>query len=153
MGDKARLASWESSGWGPGEYYGMFSGGRRLGSALFALRRGAGHLHFLFKFTFIALVCEWGGGAEAASLQWDANGAVPGTGGSGTWNTSTALWFNGSSFQNWNNATLDDAAFGGTAGTVTLGVAITAHNLTFDTSGYTLTGSTLTLGGEVVSVV
>jgi autotransporter-associated beta strand protein len=30
---------------------------------------------------------------------------------------------------------------------VTLGVAITAHNLTFNTSGYIVTGNTLTLGG------
>ncbi len=94
-------------------------------------------------------------GTNAASLQWDANGAAPGSGGSGTWNTTTALWFNGSSFQNWNNATLDDAVFGGTAGTVTLGVPITAHNLTFNTSGYVLTNSALTLGGinPTVSVV
>ena len=62
------------------------------------------------------------------------------------------LWFNGATFQTWSNAALDNAVFGGTAGTVTLGVAITAHNLTFNTSGYTVTGSTLTLGGISPSV-
>ena len=87
------------------------------------------------------------GYVKASSLQWDADGSGPGTGGSGTWNTSTPLWFNGSSFQNWNNAALDDAVFGGTAGTVALGVPVTAHNLTFNTSGYIVNGSTLTLGG------
>jgi fibronectin-binding autotransporter adhesin len=90
----------------------------------------------------------WSVGANAADLQWSANGVTPGGGGTGTWNTSApALWFNGATFQTWNNAALDNAVFGGTAGTVTLGVAITAHNLTFNTSGYTVTGNTLTLGG------
>src|SRR5690606_10891062 len=42
---------------------------------------------------------------------------------------------------------LDDAIFGGTAGTVTVGSPITVHNLTFNTAGYALTGGTLTLGG------
>src|SRR6478609_722856 len=96
----------------------MFSGGPRQKATFCALRRyAAHHLSFLFKFFFVALTFVSGVGAKAASLQWDANGAAPGTGGSGTWNTSSALWFNGSSFQNWSNATLDDAAFGGAAGT------------------------------------
>ncbi len=103
----------------------------------------------------IALSFAGGAGANAASLQWDANGSTPGTGGSGTWNTSTALWFNGISFQAWSNAALDDAVFGGTAGTVTLGTSITAHSLGFNVTGYTVTGSTLTLGGvsPIISVV
>ena len=101
----------------------------------------------------IALGLAWSVGANAADLQWSANGVTPGGGGTGTWNTSApALWFNGATFQTWNNAALDNAVFGGTAGTVTLGVAITAHNLTFNTSGYTVTGSTLTLGGISPSV-
>jgi fibronectin-binding autotransporter adhesin len=95
----------------------------------------------------IALGLAWSVGANAADLQWSANGVTPGGGGTGTWNTTTPLWFNGATFQTWNNAALDNAVFGGTAGTVTLGVAITAHNLTFNTSGYTVTGNTLTLGG------
>jgi fibronectin-binding autotransporter adhesin len=131
----------------------MFSGDPRQKATFYALRRyAAHHLSFLFKFFVVALTFVSGVGAKAASLQWDANGAAPGTGGSGTWNTSSALWFNGSIFQNWSNATLDDAAFGGTAGTVTLGVPITAHSLTFDTSGYTVTGSTLTLAGASPSI-
>ena len=81
-------------------------------------------------------------------MQWSPNGVTPGGGGTGTWNaTIPPPWFNGATFQTWNNAALDNAVFGGTAGTVTLGVAITAHNLTFNTSGYTVTGNTLTLGG------
>ncbi len=93
--------------------------------------------------------------ADAASLQWDNNGALPVNGGSGSWNTTTALWFNGATFQTWNNATLDDAVLGATAGTVTLAVPITAHSLAFNTTGYTVTGNTLTLAGAApgVSVV
>ncbi|MEX1180228.1 MAG: autotransporter-associated beta strand repeat-containing protein, partial [Cucumibacter sp.] len=88
-------------------------------------------------------------------MQWDANGAAAGAGGAGTWNTTTALWFNGASFQAWSNPALDDAVFAGTAGTVTLGGAVTAHGLTFDTTGYVVTGNTLTLGGvsPTISVV
>ena len=90
--------------------------------------------------------------ARSASLQWDANGSAAGIGGTGTWNTSSLTWSTGVAFQAWNNASLDDAVFGGTAGTVTLGVPITVHNLTFGTTGYTVTGGTLTLGGVSSSV-
>ena len=90
--------------------------------------------------------------ARAASLQWDANGAAGGSGGSGTWNTVSPFWFNGATYQTWNNATVDDAVFGGTAGTVTLGGAIVVHNLSFTTTGYTVTAGTLTLGGSTPTV-
>ena len=95
----------------------------------------------------LALGFAWGVGANAADLQWSPDGVTPGGGGTGTWNTTNPRWFNGATFQTWSNAALDNAVFGGTAGTVTLGVAITAHNLTFNTSGYLVTGNTLTLGG------
>ena len=95
----------------------------------------------------LALGFAWGVGANAADLQWGPDGVTPGGGGTGTWNTTNPRWFNGATFQTWSNAALDNAVFGGTAGTVTLGVAITAHNLTFNTSGYLVTGNTLTLGG------
>ena len=91
-------------------------------------------------------------GATADSLEWSADGVTPGSGGTGTWNTSTALWFNGITFQNWNNAALDDAVFGGTAGTVTLGQSITAHDLIFDVTGYSVTRRTLTLGGVTPTI-
>jgi fibronectin-binding autotransporter adhesin len=103
-------------------------------------------------FTAMAMAGVCSAPAIAASLQWDANGVTPGTGGSGTWNTASPLWFNGTTFQTWSNAALDDAVFAGTAGTVTLGGAITAHNLDFTTTGYTLVGGSLTLGGVVPTV-
>jgi autotransporter-associated beta strand protein len=85
--------------------------------------------------------------AEAATLAWNPAGAG---GGTGTWNTSATDWDNGGSAVAWNNANSDTASFGGTAGTVTLGEAITAGGLTFTTTGYTVTASTLTLSGTPV---
>ncbi len=110
---------------------------------------------FLFMTAALALSLASVSGATAGSLEWSPNGVTPGGGGTGTWKTSTALWFNGITFQNWSNAALDDAVFGGTAGTVTLGAAITAHDLIFNVTGYTVTGNTLTLGGvtPTISVV
>jgi len=91
-------------------------------------------------------------GATADSLEWSPDGVTPGGGGTGTWNTNTALWFDGIAFQNWNNAALDDAVFGGTAGTVTLGKSITAHDLIFDVTGYSVTRRTLTLDGVTPTI-
>jgi fibronectin-binding autotransporter adhesin len=80
------------------------------------------------------------GAARAQTLTWGATGG----GGTGPWDTSTANWFDGSGPVLWTQGS--SAIFGGTAGTVTLSVPITAQDLTFDTSGYTITGSTLTIG-------
>ncbi|HEY5807044.1 MAG TPA: autotransporter-associated beta strand repeat-containing protein, partial [Povalibacter sp.] len=85
-------------------------------------------------------------GAHAQTLNWDANGATAGSGGTGAWDTTAPRWFNGT-YQAWNNSALSDAVFSSTAGTVTLGTPITVHNLTFNTTGYVLSGGTLTLGG------
>ena len=88
--------------------------------------------------------------ALAASLSWDPAGAG---GGSGTWDTTTASWNDGSTAVTWNNAAGDTAIFGGTAGTVTLSEAITAGGLDLTTDGYTLTGNTLTIsGGGAIAV-
>lgn len=90
--------------------------------------------------------------SAASSLTWDADGtAGGGTGGTGTWSTSAALWNKSGTMVSWVNANSDIAIFGGTAGTVTLGEAITAGGLTFNSDGYTLAGNgnTLTLGGSV----
>ena len=83
---------------------------------------------------------------------WDVNGAAAGTGGSGTWDTTALIWFNGSTFQAWNNVAFDNGVFGGTAGTVTVGTPINVHNLTFSVTGYSVVGGTLTLGGTTPTV-
>ena len=90
--------------------------------------------------------------AGAADRYWDPNGTILGNGGAGTWDTSGVLWSpnnDGTSgpYSFWNNAPHDDAFFGGTAGTVTLGGPMTVHNITFQTDGYSLTGGSLILGG------
>jgi fibronectin-binding autotransporter adhesin len=90
--------------------------------------------------------------AWAADRWWDPNGTTLGQGGSGTWNTTNIFWNSANDGTTgphvaWNNAALDNAFFGGTAGTVTLGGPITVHNMTFQTDGYSLTGGSLTLGG------
>ncbi|MGJ7901783.1 autotransporter-associated beta strand repeat-containing protein [Lysobacter sp. 1R34A] len=89
---------------------------------------------------------------QAADRHWDVNRTSIGLGGTGIWDAGNAFWSTNNDgvsgpYSVWNNAALDDAFFGGTAGTVTLGGPITVHNMTFQTSGYTITGNTLTLGG------
>ena len=102
------------------------------------------------------------GAARGATLTWDpdavggnnsASGA--GLGGSGTWDnlTTSNWWSGGASDTTWNNAGLDTAVFRRAAGTVTLGVPITAGNLIFNTSDFVLAGSPLTLGaGAIVNL-
>ncbi|UIJ44831.1 autotransporter-associated beta strand repeat-containing protein [Sphingomonas cannabina] len=96
--------------------------------------------------------------AQDANRNWDANSTTPGNGGTGTWDTSGLNWSpntdgtSGPYDAPWNNLLLDNAIFGGTAGTVTLGVPITAHNLTFNIAGYELTGNTLTLSGTTPTI-
>ncbi len=96
-----------------------------------------------------ALLCP---AAPAADLTWDPDGSSGGsTGGTGTWNTSDLFWDNAGSMQAWNNVAGDTAIFGGTAGTVTLGEAISAGGLQFLIDGYTLTADTLTLAGAIAA--
>src|SRR3546814_4790871 len=96
--------------------------------------------------------------AAGADRYWDGNGTAVGSGGTGTWNLGNLNWSpNGDGVSGpystpWSNAALDNAIFAGTAGPVTLGVPITVHELTFNVHNYTLTGSTLTLGGTAPTV-
>ena len=103
--------------------------------------------------------------AAPVPLTWDSSGTNPGApvDGSGTWNTTSTNWSNGTSDAAWNNTSDsgDPVSFGsnnGTAGTVTLGANIQAGGLTFNpaTSGnYTIAGSgsnTLELTGPSIVV-
>lgn len=92
------------------------------------------------------------GSAHAQSLYWDPTGGSPASGGTGTWDNSSALWRDGSptgSLQAW--ASGATAFFGGTAGNVTVtSDGVTADVIQFTNStGYLLPGSggTLTLTG------
>ena len=103
-----------------------------------------------------AVLCLFVGSATpvfSADLYWDANGTSVGSGGTGTWNLTALTWSPNSDgvsgpYRAWNNTALDNTIFAGTAGTVTLGTAISVHNLTFTTNSYTLSGNTLTLAGS-----
>jgi len=94
------------------------------------------------------------GEARAATFTWDTAPGTVGagdgsiTGGDGTWNTTNGNWTTDGGGNNvaWVNANNDTAVFGGAAGTVTLGTGITVGGLQFDTTGYTITGDTLTFG-------
>ncbi|PWL18378.1 autotransporter outer membrane beta-barrel domain-containing protein [Falsochrobactrum shanghaiense] len=95
--------------------------------------------------------------AAAADRYWDANQTTPGYGGAGTWNLTSSLWSPNADgvsgpYTAWNDAALDTAIFGGTAGTVTLGSPISVGGLTFNVGGYTLNGSVLTLGGATPTI-
>lgn len=92
---------------------------------------------------------------RAATLVWDSDGIAGGaTGGTGTWDTTAALWNNAGAMIAWDNLGGHVASFGGTAGTVTLGTTVTAAGLTFNSSGYVITSTvenpqTLRVGGPI----
>ncbi len=96
--------------------------------------------------------------AHAEDRYWDANGTAVGSGGTGTWNLANLNWspngdgVSGPFVEPWANGDLDNAVFGGTAGTVTVGVPVTVGNITFSSAGYTLNGSTITLGGATPTI-
>src|SRR2546429_7203051 len=79
--------------------------------------------------------------AQAVDYTWDAVGTpgVAPAGGAGIWNTSGLNWTNdaGASYIAWPNTdpNSDNAIFGGTAGTVSLGAAINSGNVTFTSTG------------------
>ncbi|MGY4500568.1 fibronectin-binding autotransporter adhesin [Bradyrhizobium sp. GM24.11] len=79
--------------------------------------------------------------ANEPRRSWGSSGA----GGSGTWDNTTVNWFNGSTAVPWTGG--GTAAFGGSAGTVTVSGTVAIGGMTFSTSGYILTGGTLALSG------
>ncbi len=88
--------------------------------------------------------------APAAVLYWDADPGN-GVGGSGTWDTTTKLFHEGSAGGKttaWAtaNPSADVAVFSGNGGTVTVanGATLYANGLTFDSTGYTIAGGTST---------
>lgn len=90
--------------------------------------------------------------SQAFPLNWDPGltGSASG-GGTGTWNlNTTANWFNGTADAKWTDnsaAGTDQAIFANSAGTVTLNSSLSASNLQFTATGYSLSGTgTLTLG-------
>lgn len=93
-----------------------------------------------------------------AAQYWDADGSTVGNviatgaglGGFGDWD-GARTWFDGASSDvPWTAG--GDAVFTGTGGTVTLNSPQSAASLTIKTSGYRITGSTLTLGPSPASI-
>jgi autotransporter-associated beta strand protein len=85
------------------------------------------------------------------TLTWYGDGAT--AGGGGTWTNSGNTWFDGSAVRSWVPGA--QAVFSGASGgTVTLGEAVSADaGMLFSTSGYTLSGAALTLGGTASNTV
>lgn len=85
---------------------------------------------------------------------WDTDTGTSGDqGGTGNWNLADNFWWDGASNTIWPAAPSgdDNAAFGGTAGTVTIDPAgITATSLKFTVDGYTIDGGTLALDSSLV---
>lgn len=104
------------------------------------------------------LACGISPAAHAEDRNWDANVTAVGSGGTGTWNLESLTWSPGTDGVSgpydrpWDNGALDNAIFGGTAGTVTLGVPVTVGNITFNSAGYILSGNGLTLGGAASTI-
>ena len=131
---------------------------RRRGSrSIVSSLRSVSFLRVATTWSVIVSMLFAGTPLSAAEFYWDGDGVTgnnnaDGTGlgnlggGPFTWDTTNAFWWNGVNPDTlWNNAASNTAIFTGIAGTVTLSEAITAGGLTFKTSGYTLTGNTLTL--------
>jgi autotransporter-associated beta strand protein len=77
----------------------------------------------------------------------DLSSVVSWKGGSGNWDTSTENWQR-AALCAWTNSNNDTAYFWDSPGTVSLTEGITIGGLSFNIAGYTLTGSTLTLGQD-----
>ncbi|HEX4414692.1 MAG TPA: autotransporter-associated beta strand repeat-containing protein, partial [Lacipirellulaceae bacterium] len=91
-------------------------------------------------------VAYWDNDGNAANN--DVNSGA-GLGGSGTWDSGTPKWFDGT-----NNAAFtagSNVVFGGIAGTVSFTAPQSVTSLEFQTTGYTLAGSTLTLLAPTIS--
>ena len=97
----------------------------------------------------------------AASLPVQADSFWDGTdltgdadGGTGSWDTSATNWdtaVTGGADTLW--SATENAVFGGSAGTVSIAAGgITAANVIFDTTGYSLQGGALSLGSGSISV-
>ena len=95
--------------------------------------------------------------AIPATVYWDSDGNAAnnntgtgaGLGGNGNWDAS-AKWFDGASEVSWSGG--GSGVFYGTAGTVVLASPQFVGGLSFKTSGYVVTGSTMTMIGPSISV-
>jgi len=83
--------------------------------------------------------------SQAAALTWGPNGA----GGSGSWDASTANWWDGVQNVPWSDG--GAAIFAGTGGAVTVSStnSVSVSSIVFDAPGYTLNGQNLQSGNTL----
>ena len=93
----------------------------------------------------LSLVAALFSPSAQAQLNWGSAGA----GGSGTWDGSTANWFNGSSAVAWDSTS---AAFGGTAGIITVSGTQSLTGLSFTSNYNTIQGGTLNFTGGTPTI-
>jgi autotransporter-associated beta strand protein len=82
---------------------------------------------------------------QAATLFWDPTSSGGASlGGTGTWDSSSTDWFNGTADLIWNNSNGDDAVFTDFSGTVTVATNIVAGDIYFTnaTGSYLITNAT-----------
>jgi autotransporter-associated beta strand protein len=104
---------------------GSWSNGQGLGIDNFAMTA---------TYPFVSLDLYWDGASG-----W--SGTAPGAGGGGTWADGSGSWDSSKT-----------ATFAGTAGTVTAGTVSADRGINFGTTGYTLSGGTITLSGSPSSL-
>jgi autotransporter-associated beta strand protein len=135
--------------------------GARTGMTTAAYRAAVGNLvNYTQSNTRFALNTGGFTSVTGVNLTWDANGTSAGTGGAGTWDTTTQSQFkNGSSgatYLHWVNSSSGNAhtaVFGGTAGAVNVAAGgVIASGLSFDVNGYSITGNSVTLTGATPAV-
>jgi fibronectin-binding autotransporter adhesin len=96
----------------------------------------------------------WPVASQASIYSFDP-GSTPATpsGGTGAWDIVSPIWSLAGADVVWGNDGTHNATFGGTAGTVTIGgTVINANALTFNTTGYTVTGGTLNFSGTTPTI-
>jgi autotransporter-associated beta strand protein len=98
--------------------------------------------------SWLSLNCH---SASAAAYTWDPSESMSVFGGGGTWDPSSSNWWDGTMTTIWSSG--NDAWFTGPnpGGTVTLDAPQTVGNIVFSQTGYTLTGSTLTVSGGTIT--
>ena len=90
-------------------------------------------------------------GVPLSFVEWDGSDSLTlgAQGGAGIWDAQSTNWWNGFTNAAWPTTGIDnDAIFGGTGATIVLDAAgISANDITFNSTGYVLTGGNLTLTG------
>jgi len=94
-----------------------------------------------------------------AATTWDANTGTTGAqDGGGTWDTTTANWWNGTADVVWPNTTSTTATIGaasGAAGTINVSGTVILNQISIAAAGsgsYTLSGGTLSFGGTTPTI-